>query len=38
MGTFAVRPFSLGQLVDFHEALVRRNLSVSERRTFSFPT
>jgi hypothetical protein len=37
MGTFAVCPFSLGYLVDFHKALVRRNLSVSERRTISFP-
>jgi hypothetical protein len=32
MGTFALCPFSLG--VDFHEDLVRRNLSDSEPHVF----
>jgi hypothetical protein len=38
MGTFAPCPFSLSQLVDSRKALVWRNLSVSERCTFFFPT
>jgi len=33
MGTFALSGF-VPFLVDFQKALVRRNLSVSERRTF----
>jgi len=37
-GTFAPCPFSLSQLVDPRKALVWRNLSVSERCTFLFPT
>ena len=38
MGTFAPCPFSLSQLVDSRKALVWRNLSVSKRCTFLFPT
>ena len=38
MGTFAPCPFSLSQLVDSRKSLVWRNLSVSERCEFSFPT
>jgi hypothetical protein len=38
MGTFAPCPVSLSQLVDSRKALVRRNLSVSKRCTFLFPT
>jgi hypothetical protein len=38
MDTFAPCPFSLSQLVDSRKALVWRNLSVSKRCTFLFPT
>jgi len=38
MVAFAPCPFSLSQLVDSRKALVWRNLSVSKRCTFLFPT